>query len=257
MKIRILMLSLLGLIFFNSCSSDSDSSNPTTQNLDPDTILPRKVLYDNAFDELNSFEFFYNQNKIDYIVDKFIEGGTEIDYATFYFTYNGDLITEIKGIDTSGNVIYDMDLTYQNNNLIQKHILSMGNEDLIENIYDYSYNPDGSITMSHDNYNVNILINNGLVYRINDIGIYCGNTFSPFKNIVGLDKVFFEFDYINGDLDNRDNFGNLFISTKYNVINSTRGLYNYAFNEIEFPISIFVDDFDFFGLDSNYYIFYQ
>jgi len=51
MKIRILMLSIIGLIFFNSCSNDSNS---TSQNLDPNTILPKKIIEDG-----NGMSFFY------------------------------------------------------------------------------------------------------------------------------------------------------------------------------------------------------
>ena len=57
MKIRILMLSILGLILFNSCSSDSDSNTPTSQNLDPNTILPKKIIEDGV-NGMIFYEFF-------------------------------------------------------------------------------------------------------------------------------------------------------------------------------------------------------
>ena len=62
MKIRILMLSLIGMIFFNSCSSDSNSTNSTSQNLDPNTILPKKIIED-RYGSL-CYEFFYDQNHL-------------------------------------------------------------------------------------------------------------------------------------------------------------------------------------------------
>ena len=114
MKIRILMLSLIGFIFFSSCSSDSDSSNSTSQNLDPNTILPKKIINEGGFGV--TYEFFYNQNKIDYIKisTEIVDGIIE-----FVFTYTGNLITKIQTV-SGGQESEHLDFTYQNNKLVNK-----------------------------------------------------------------------------------------------------------------------------------------
>jgi hypothetical protein len=267
MKIRILMLSLIGLIFFNSCSSDSNS---TSENLDPNTILPKKVLYDNSLDESGSYEFFYNQNKIDHIEFKSDYGS---EYTTnFYFTYSGDLITEIEGLDISGNVIYDMNLTYQNNNLSQKTIDFYYYPSVSEkhHIISYTYNTNQTISVNNDIYDENnVLISNdssiyttlnGLTTKIYNNQIFYTSTYSPFKNIVGLDKVFIDVDSsisLSAEQPMYRDLTGLFISPKFNVLLSLRREFSFIYNEIEFPIDIRGTDPNGNSLNRNYNFIYQ
>ena len=107
MKIRILMLSILGLIFFNSCSNDSNSSNSTSQNLDPNTLLPKQIIITDVLSG-NTLKqiFFYNGNKINYITSTstwFDEQSQSYvsNSGNTYFTYNGDYITKMENNSSS------------------------------------------------------------------------------------------------------------------------------------------------------------
>jgi hypothetical protein len=252
MKFRILMLSLLGLIFFNSCSSDSNSSNSTLQNLDPNTILPKKIIRENAIDESISYDFFYNQSKLDHIHHDYFNNGVNIE-LDFNFTYNGNLISEIEVIDNSGQMVSNIEFTYQNNKLVNKLIT---NVDYVVNIgysYDSSNNiitrtitsPDGVV----DETNTLTIINN-LVYPYSDISY--STTPSPFKNITGIQDAFIE---MGTEYDHTSSFDylHIFFSTTKNILRSS-GYFVYVYNDIEFPTTI-----NYYGgyPGTSYSIFYQ
>jgi len=214
MKIRILMLSLTGFIFFSSCSSDSNSSN---QNNNPSTILPKKVIYQNTADSY-IYEFFYNQDKINYI-----KLTNENGYINCYFTYDGDLITNITYEDSSQNILYIEDFTYSNNRLINKHGLftSTNSEDNV----DYVYNSDGTIIESVSWGEIIYTYNNGMITKRFNQDITYFSTNSPFKNIKGIDSCYFTLNL------NRDFFlSKLFFSTKLNVNSGANYYYTYSYN---------------------------
>ena len=247
MKHKILMLSLLVLIFFNSCSSDSNS---TTQNLDPNTILPIKVINENLFDESITYDFYYNQNKIDYIHYKFFSGMVNgFDYD-IDFTYTGNLITEIKSMDTSGNVILDMLFTYQNNKLINKKVFNNGQQ--IYNI-DYIHNSNNTISITNNSYNYIYTITNNLVTDNQNGPVFYSSTHSPYKNITGIDKCFIDIDlYDNSPFQ----LEYLFTSTNNNnILSTSQHHYAYDYNDILFPITI--SKYEGGGLSRHFQIFYQ
>lgn len=229
MKIRILMLSLIGLMFFNSCSSDSNSSN---QNTDPSSVLPKVIQRNNPEDGNSTFEFYYNQNKIDYIKTTQTTGiSTGVLFA--YFNYNGDLISSITHKDMSQNILFVENFSYQNNLLIQRTITdNYGN---IDNNY-YNYNPDGSGSYSYNNLNtINFTMTNGLLTSYNDFNQIYLSSFSPFKNIKGIDKIYSFLGYTNEDL------FNIFYSTTYNIQNTYQNptwTYSYSLNSDSYPISV-------------------
>jgi hypothetical protein len=219
MKLRILILSIFGIFVSNSCSSDSNSSN---QNNNPSTILPKKVIYQNTADSY-IYDFFYNQDKINYI--KITTGD---DYYMNYFTYDGDLITNITYEDSSQNILYIEDFTYSNNRLIRLIRTSINGEV----IYDYVYNSDGTIIVTSPGGGQGIIYtyNNGMITKIFNKDITYFSTNSPFKNIKGIDNCYFTLN-LQGGLLNK-----LFFSTKLNVNSGADYYYTYTYdNDTLFP----------------------
>ena len=246
MKIRILMLSLIGFIFFSSCSNDSNSSNSTSQNLDPNTILPKKIIRENALDESISYDFFYNQSKLDHIHYDYFNNGDNFE-LDINFTYNGNLISEIKAINNSGQIYYETDFTYNNNKLVNKQVTVY---DYINNSisylidYTYTYNSTNNI-ITRTNTITDIdgnpytetntfTITNDLVFRNND-NIWYSTSHSPFKNIIGIQDVLIEggTEYaVSGSL---LDINSIFFSTTKNLIDLEGGRFVYIYNDIEFP----------------------
>lgn len=252
MKIKILMFSLLGLIFFNSCSSDSNSSDSTSQNLDPNTILPKKIMRGDSSGEFITYDFFYNQSKLDNIHYISLNNGPTVEYD-INFTYNGNLISEIEVIDNSGQMVSNIEFTYQNNKLVNKLIT---NGDYVVNIgysYDSSNNiitrtitsPDGVVGETNT-----LTIINNLVYPNSDISY--STTPSPFKNITGIQDAFIE---MGTEYDHTSSFDylHIFFSTTKNILRSS-GYFVYVYNDIEFPTTI-----NYYGgyPGTSYSIFYQ
>lgn len=230
MKLRILILSIFGTFVFNSCSSDSNSSN---QNTDPNSNLPKKVIFESSADH-NVYELFYNQNKIDYV--KISTDGTNLGlFMTCYFTYNGDLISNICHKDSSGNIIYNENFIYQNNKLVKYIGTNTPLTNEVNN--DYVYNNDGTIDCIYsDTTNgiggtVNYTYINGMVTKMFNGDITYFPTNSPFKNIKGIDECYFTHNTQDGFFLNQ-----LFISTTLNVNSYDNDFhYSYVYNDNLYP----------------------
>ena len=243
MKIRILMLSLLGLIFFNSCSSDSNSSNSTSQNLDPNTILPKKIIRENAFDESISYDFFYNQSKLDHIHHDYFDNGNNFE-LDFNFTYNGNLISEIEVIDNSGQVYSKTEFTYLNNKLVNKKVTDYLFGPFTERLFTYTYNSSNNIITRAATYTDidgnsstgtdTFTITNNLVFRNND-NIWYSTSHSPFKNIIGIQDALIEGGTEYADGASSLDINSIFFSTTKNIIDLQGGRFVYIYNDIEFP----------------------
>ena len=274
MKLKILMLSLLGLIFFNSCSSDSNSSNSTSQNLDPNTILPKKIIEENGYQALSSsYDFYYNQNKLEHIHCSFFSSSLTQYDVDFNFTYNGNLISEINIFNNSGQVFSKTEFTYLNNKLVNKkrtdYISGLADE-ITESTY--TYNSSNNIitrTLTHtingnpDTATDTFTITNNLISK-NNLNTTYSFTSSPYKNIIGIKDAFIE----NG-LERNASFyvgnllDNLFFSTTKNILRVYGAssypilFYTYNYNDINFPISAVPSSGNGGPDDTNYQIFYQ
>ena len=263
MKIRILMLSLLGLIFFNSCSSDSNSSNSTLQNLDPNTILPKKIIRENAFDESISYEFFYNQSKLDHIHYDYFDNGNNFE-LDFNFTYNGNLISEIEVIDNSGQVYSKTEFTYLNNKLVNKKVTENFDSFITERLYTYTYNSSNNIITRAATYtDINgdsstgtdtFTITNNLVFKY---GEFYSTSHSPFKNIIGIQDALIEGGTEYGDYSTSFDINSIFFSTTKNIIDLQGGRFVYIYNDIEFPTTALYYENGINFTPLNYQIFYQ
>jgi hypothetical protein len=196
MKIKILVLSLIGLIFFNSCSTDNNSDNSTTQNLDPNTLLPKQIMItEPLFNRFFKLNFFYNGNKIDHINNTYYGYDFQNQYFEYNsvtnYTYNGDLITKIG----------DINLTYQNGKIVS---YSSNVNNGLDNFVDFQYQTNGTITRTYNlsccgSYILSITnLSNGLPSILSEVNsqttqysseISYTPTNSVYKNIVGFSSV--------------------------------------------------------------------
>ena len=262
------MLSILGLILFNSCSSDSDSNTPTSQNLDPNTILPKKIIKEGIYGD-GTYEFFYNQNKIDYIKFSIAEADVpgSVDYV---FTYTGNLITKIETV--SGGLLSErLDFTYQNNKLVnKKYTYGITTTEVFE--LDYVYNSNNTISVLADGVlKTTYTLSEDQSYILKKDQAFIDYSYissSPFKNILGIKESFLDMGYYIGGWDSI--LDNLFASSATRNITRIEDYqlsnvfvekkeYSYSYNELLFPTTIiFFRGSGFaFGYDSTYHIFYQ
>jgi hypothetical protein len=263
MKLRILILSIFGTFIFNSCTSDSNSSNSTSQNLDPNTILPKKIIREDVNYESTSYDFFYNQSKLDHIHCEYFYGNFLIE-LDFNFTYNGNLISKIEVIDNAGQVYSKTEFTYLNNKLVNKQITEYDVGFVVsERLFTYTYNSSNNIITRATTYtDINgnpyngtdtFTITNNLVFK-NDEGY--SSSHSPFKNIIGIQDALIE-GGTEYDDDTIFDIISIFFSTTKNIIDLQGGRFVYIYNDIEFPTTaLFYEDIGIYP-PLNYQIFYQ
>jgi hypothetical protein len=254
MKLRILILSIFGTFIFNSCTSDSNSSENTNSN----SILPKKIIITGADPGHFSCDFFYNQNKIDYIDVISLQQPTDFPQYKLMFTYTGDLISEIEKIDIQSGVMFEkINYTYQNNQLISKtnYQLSLINPGTYDEITrNYVYNLDGTVTSNLTPFDPSVPQN--FIYYFTDglirnyINTEFGNPYnlfeyfttdSPFKNIIGLEKILFCFNDADDEI--LTWVFNLPIKNIKSINSSYSGPnrkdFEYSYNENMFPIIIY------------------
>lgn len=230
MKKLILVFSAVALIF-SSCSSDADSLPvivPLADSVvDVNGILLKRDVYtyNSVSKETN---YTYTGNKLNRIT--YYDG----DYDVYIYT--GDLITEIRYYNAANTLIYSDDFHYNSSNKL------IGYNDLGAGQYEesYVYNSDGTISFNNSGNSGVLTFQNGEVVRrtenLSGGGIdqrtytYDG-TNSPFKNIIGLDKIAFTVPFIEyGSFHNQLSF--LFTSTG-NPTDSQSS--TYTFNSNNFP----------------------
>jgi hypothetical protein len=254
-KIYLLFFTLL----FLSCSDES--SNNTTDN---SSIKPSKLNYENLL-----YEFFYDGDKIDKIRCSY--NGQE---GSIFFTYTGNLITKIQQTSPNGGLDDYKVMTYNGNNLIEvkKFVYSGGQTSIYTTTFDYL--PNGFVECN----SVDEVFNNiqrtlklspqGDVIEVDGkIVVYHSNySSSPYKNIIGLDKLYFAFSpFTNNqgelggslcDIGPGVNLDDIFLLPKKNILigrYDSDGFFvptqqNYTFNQDGFPTS-----FSYTINNSNYY----
>jgi hypothetical protein len=267
---KIITITFVLSLFILSCSSDDPQNE--IQNFDPNTILPKKIIKDDSrtgfeFYSNYIYEFFYNGSKLNNIEVKYsdFENGilTEGEYS-LNFTYNGNFISKIELINNLGQVEMYFDFTYNNNKLVNKKLFF--NNSLTDN-FDYIYNSN-SIRRTMTSFDTdgnpypnpitdNFTITNNLISKYNFTDINYSSTNSPFKNISGVQDAFVE-----GGLDEEfyGFLGEIFFSTKKNILNNLYGNFSYIYNNVEFPTTVmyFEDDTNNnFNNPINYHIIYQ
>ena len=245
---------LLSVPYALYAKTAGSTSSQNSQNVDPSTLLPKRVLIEDndgttgaslsTLGNFNStsYEFFYNGNKIDYINITLFDDQGGISYqGNINFTYLGDLITQI------GDITY----SYQNDKLVNISINGNCNGPNSVDTVNLVYNSSDSVTVTKTFCGTpstqNVVLTNGICTSIDNKGVSHYSSYSPFKNITGIDKIFF----IPGiDL----LFSSLFISSTTNTSSYYRDSNNrigylYSYNEILFPQTITKKLFTAFGTD--------
>jgi len=224
------------------------TSSQNSQNVNPSTLLPKRVLIEEndgttggSFNA-TSYEFFYNGNKIDYIKITFFDDQGGISYqGNLNFTYVGDLITQI------GDETY----SYQNDKLVNISINGNCNGTNGVDTVNLVYNSPDSVTVTNTFCGTpstqNVVLANGICTNIDNKRVSHYSSYSPFKNITGIDKIFF--------IPGIDAFLSLlFISSTTNTSSyyresNNRIGYLYSYNEILFPQTITKKLFTAYGTD--------
>ena len=245
---------LLSVPYALYAKTSGSTSSQNSQNVDPNSLLPKRVVIEDndgttgaslsTIGNFNStsYEFFYNGNKIDYINITFfdVQGGI-FQQGNLNFTYVGDLITQI------GDATY----SYQNDKLVNISINGNCNGTNGINTVNLVHNSPNSVTVTKTfcgtTSTQNVVLTNGICTSVDNKGVSHYSSYSPYKNITGIDKIFFipDIDLL---------FSSLFISSTTNTSSYYRDSNNrigylYSYNEILFPQTITKKLFTAYGTD--------
>lgn len=227
MKKSLYFLSLV-VLFLTSCSSDSESSD------EPLLLLKKIVTVSN--DSSRTISFTYNGTKLNTI---------ELDGFVLQHTYSGNKIVNVKrysGEMLEGETFYEYDnlgrvsselfvyyvsdfsqkkiYTYNSNNTISYQMLS-GDQ--------FTQTPNGYSGLINQGTNGEVLkvevFNQGVIFNT-DVYTYDTKN-SPYKNIVGYDKLPI----------NTDKIFNVLTSKNFNVNQeiNTNSIFDYTYNSNNFP----------------------
>jgi hypothetical protein len=239
MKKIILLLSVVMLVFA-SCSKNEDMSSVSSSG----TLLT-KYIVSSGNTVLETFEYFYNGNKLTRIKE------SDIDYANY--TYTNDLITKIDRY--KNNVLYSTaDMSYNIDNKLSQVLslipsLNKGYKEV------YTYNSDGTVSLSKysgdlvtqvtNTENYKVFFQNGIAIKREEYKLINGNMETLTTNyaydtkneihnsILGFNKLTaYDVSY----------FGvpNNIISLTYSATNSTnisQGFSAYTYNDNNYPIT--------------------
>ncbi len=194
MKKFVLLLSVFSLVIV-SCSSDADSLPVIVPLADSvvDTngiLLKKAIITANSVSGADEINFTYTGNKLNRIT--YLNGNYDV------YIYTGDLITEIRNYNVDNTLSSTDDFHYNSSNKL------IGRNDLGSGVYETSYvhNSNGTISFNDSGDSGVIYFQNGEIVRITknlsgggvseDTYTYDGMN-SPFKNIVGFDKMAFAY----------------------------------------------------------------
>lgn len=221
---KIIFLFCITFLFLQACSSESSDNNENS------IILCKHKVFSNG----SSWDYSYDGNKI-----LMVKTGNSI-LLKYYYT--GDLITKVENYD-SNEIVRRITFSYNNiNQLISEeavHYLP----DLTYNKTDYIHNSNNTIsfiqyTGAPGSYSVFtsgtiILVNNEENVRQDNfqtITMTYDNKNSPFKNVLGVDKLF---------PTSQVGFGGRYsnpVSVNFSNSNSAN-TYQYQYNQQGYPIS--------------------
>lgn len=237
MKKLLLFVSVLALIF-TSCSSDDDSSSTP--------ILVAQITETEVYNgqtETYTMTFNYDGNKL-----------LGIDYGTLSstVTYTGNLITKLElfyGTILIQEGLYTYDSSERLINF--KRFEYDSTDDYGVNV-DYIYNPNGTVSFTKEsgqlpdlNPSSTGVINFNSDGTVSTIVASTGYNYSytydskntPFKNVLGMDKLIFEDDEVNNN--GIHNF--LTEIEQYGSSSYTRN-YTYSYNSNDFPVESTMND---------------
>jgi hypothetical protein len=220
---KILYLLSIAFIMLQSCSSDNNSENSNSSG----NMLLKRLEYS---DISVPIYFIYNGTKLNY----FSYGETGL--LKKQFTYSGDLITKAEWFE-NGVATGEKDTYFYSNNILSEH-RKYSPGAVLERIYKYVYNSDGTIDLTSENSNGDI---------INFAKLYL----DPNGNVINSESsssvfVLFEYDNKNNPYRNITGYSEIFLTdpnlgnnnlTKKVFTNSSYYNYNYQYNSQNYPIS--------------------
>lgn len=279
MNLRILILYIFGIFVFNSCTSDSNSSN---QNNNSGSVLPKTIIISDNEGNSQRTDFFYNGNKIDHTNTTKNNQGVEV----VNYVYNGDFITQIQPQSQSFGGIFTSNFIYQNGKLLSVvGTINGGNYNGLQSSVIFEYATNGEITRTFrqlgstdPNFDDVLFITNSSIGLPSSLTLNNGTltngystinyntTNSVIKNIAGFNNVlsnlcFTDLSvnslYNNGispyedDLSWESNLSpiNNYSSIDFNSIFNSYD-YSYVYNENNYPTSF--QAFDFYGQPVRY-----
>lgn len=229
-----------------SCSSSGDSSNNTD---DSTSVLCKKTITINPDGNTTSY-YSYNGNKI---VKTEVFRNDNYVYKDVY-TYNGNLIVKKESFDEVNGLFYRVIFTYDSNNLLASSTRSSPFQNTsYRDVYTHNnntisymllqgdvngqnYTPyaEGLITMSNNNIRSisehefgsnNETVNGNRTYNYDNMN-------NPFKNILGLNKLYFEH---MGDFWFYGSNGFVNNIIKQTMGNGSGSNINYTYNSFNYP----------------------
>ena len=221
---KIISLFCITFLFLQACSSESSDNNENS------IILCKHKVFSNG----SSWDYSYDGNKI-----LMVKTGNSI-LLKYYYT--GDLITKVENYD-SNEIVRRITFSYNNINQLISEENVYYLPDLTYNKTDYIHNSNNTIsfiqyTGAPGSYSVFtsgtiILVNNEEnIYQDNfqTITMTYDNKNSPFKNVLGVDKLF---------PTSQVGFGGRYsnpVSVNFSNSNSSN-TYQYQYNQQGYPIS--------------------
>lgn len=256
-KIISLLNVFILIILLSACSSDNDHDIVVVDSNQP--VLVKKIITKNQNDNsiVNVTEFEYNGNKI----SKSVSQNNKI-----FYTYSGDLVTNIKIYDLNNTLMFEYIYSYENNNLVESTFKMLLNNVCEKRLYSYNANQTVDFTYyKGDLITQSILYKTGIITiqneevismdvqdHLNSINRYSIYTFdnhnNPNKNVIGFNKLKVELDRVGGTyqnpISNTNNYNNSIVTTDY----------SYVYNSSGFPVSSTINNNN--GINQKFEYFY-
>lgn len=235
MKKIALLLGAFALTF-TSCSSGGDDSSETT---DPNAVLPKKVISEDADGEFTD-NYFYNGTKLTKIEST--DGQKEV------FTYTGDLITKVETFYDGVLDVTEL-YTYDSSGRLISYTTNFADSPDFDSQETYVHNANGTISFtlieSGEVYSTGVftMIGNDVLNVVSnyDFGFgpvtttnsYTYDTkFTPFKNITGYKWYSFA-----GSENITSGFDHNVLTFTDSETSSNNSTSTYTYNALNFPVS--------------------
>lgn len=236
------LLFLISILFFTACSSDDDNK------ANSETILVTKIV--ETYEGNGTTDTYTTY--LNYDGSKLVGQTFDIPNSNAAVTYTGNLITKIEYFYNSNlaqEVLYAYDSSERLINF--KRYEYGGSNDFGVNV-DYVYNSDGTVSYEKESGNLPTLnpsstgvINFNTDGSVSTIVASNGYTYtytydtknSPFKNIMGIDKLIFEDDEASNFI-----LHNFLTRIEDSGFSTTTTNYSYTYNSNNYPTQLLQDD---------------
>ncbi|ESU23411.1 hypothetical protein FEDK69T_15770 [Flavobacterium enshiense DK69] len=252
MKRLSIVLGVAAIALLASCSNDEfvdtidDSSSEIDGKLNPNAVLVKRIVAtSNNGGSVTTDDYVYNGSKLSKVVST---DGRQVSYI-----YTGNLITERDYFNN--NVLNSKELYEYNANNQLTTYKRINSSNTVTYKAVFSYNSDGTVTVngyrgdvvSQSNMKVNrkIFFSNGKVSRMETYRTVNGSPVteahdfsydtknSPFKGILGFDKLTYHDIALNGNVNNVTSIAVSGVS----AANSVSDQIQYTYNSGNYPVS--------------------